>query len=90
MFDDILPYYNSELRFMRDTAKAFAEANPKIAGNLRISGDQVDDPHVGRLIEGFALLNARTRMTFPSSPPRCATCFIRTTCARSRPWASWS
>ena len=69
MFDDILPYYNSELRFMREAAHAFAEANPKIAGNLRISGDQVDDPHVGRLIEAFAFLNARTRMKLDDDFP---------------------
>ena len=76
MFDDILPYYNSELRFMREMARSFAEANPKIAGNLRISGDQVDDPHVGRLIEGFAFLNARTRMKLDDDFPELTTALL--------------
>lgn len=76
MFDDILPYYNSELRFMRDMAKAFAEANPKIAGHLRIAGDQVDDPHVARLIEGFAFLNARTRQKLDDDFPELTTALL--------------
>ncbi|WP_442678500.1 type VI secretion system baseplate subunit TssF [Sphingomonas sp. ASY06-1R] len=76
MFDDILPYYNSELRFMRDMAKAFAEANPKIAGRLRIAGDQIDDPHVARLIEGFAFLNARTRMKLDDDFPELTTSLL--------------
>ena len=69
MFDDLLPYYNSELRFMREMARGFAQANPKIAGRLRISSDAVEDPHVGRLIEAFAFLNARTRMKLDDDFP---------------------
>ncbi|WP_076070859.1 type VI secretion system baseplate subunit TssF [Sphingomonas montana] len=76
MLDDILPYYNSELRFMRDMAKGFAEANPKIAGRLRISADAVDDPHVARLIEGFAFLNARTRMKLDDDFPELTTALL--------------
>ncbi|HEX8446842.1 MAG TPA: type VI secretion system baseplate subunit TssF [Sphingomonas sp.] len=76
MLDDLLPFYNSELRFMRDMAKAFAEANPKIAGNLRISADAVDDPHVARLIEGFAFLNARIRMKLDDDFPELTTAML--------------
>lgn len=61
MFDELLPFYNSELRFMREMAKEFADAHPKIASRLRLSREAVDDPHVGRMIEAFAFLNARTR-----------------------------
>ena len=69
MFDDLLPYYNSELRFMRELAKEFAAANPRIAAQLRLSADTVEDPHVGRLIEAFAFLNARTRMKLEDEFP---------------------
>ena len=54
MFDDILPYYNSELRYMRGLAREFAAANPKVASQLRMSTDTIDDPHVLRLLEGLA------------------------------------
>lgn len=76
MFDDILPYYNAELRFMRDMAREFAAANPKIAGRLRVSADSVDDPHVQRLIEGFAFLNARTRMKLDDDFPELTTALL--------------
>lgn len=76
MFDDILPYYNSELRFMRGMAREFAEANPKVAGQLRMSADTIDDPHVLRLIEGFAFLNARTRMKLDDEFPELTTALL--------------
>ena len=37
----------------------FAKEHPKIAGRLGINDDIVEDPHVSRLIESFAYLNAR-------------------------------
>jgi len=61
MIDPLLPYYNRELTYIRKLAGEFAEAHPKIAGRLRMSGDVVEDPHVSRLIEAFAFLNARVR-----------------------------
>jgi type VI secretion system protein ImpG len=69
VFDDLLPYYNAELRFMRELAKEFAATNPKIAGRLRLSQDTIDDPHVGRLVEAFAFLNARLRMKLDDEFP---------------------
>src|SRR5262249_53749152 len=61
MADDLLPYYNRELGYIRRLAAEFAEAHPKIAGRLRLSQDAVEDPHVARLIEAFAFLTARVR-----------------------------
>lgn len=59
MADKLLPYYNRELTFLRRMSGEFAEAHPKIAGRLRLSADAIEDPHVSRLIEGVAFLNAR-------------------------------
>jgi type VI secretion system protein ImpG len=59
MSDVLLPYYNRELDALRRLAAEFADANPKIAGRLRLSRDAVDDPHVARLLEGVAFLAAR-------------------------------
>lgn len=61
MSDELLPHYQRELAFIRRLGDEFARANPKIAGRLRIAPDAIEDPHVGRLIEAFALLNARIR-----------------------------
>jgi type VI secretion system protein ImpG len=61
MSDDLLSHYNRELSFLRKLGAEFAEQHPKIAGRLRMSGDVVEDPHVSRLQEGVAFLNARIR-----------------------------
>jgi len=57
--EDLLPYYERELAYLRDYGKEFATRYPKIAGRLLLSGDGSQDPHVERLIEAFALLSAR-------------------------------
>jgi len=61
MTDELLPYYNRELAFLRQMGAEFAAAHPKIAGRLRMGPDVAEDPHVARMIEAFAYLNARTR-----------------------------
>ncbi len=61
MADALLPYYDRELAAIRKLAGEFAEANPKVAGRLRITADAVDDPHVERLLEGVAFLAARVQ-----------------------------
>jgi type VI secretion system protein ImpG len=57
--EDLLPFYERELGFLRKYSREFAENYPKIAGRLLLSGDGSQDPHVERLIECFALLSAR-------------------------------
>lgn len=59
MADELLPYYEKELAFIRQLGSEFAEEHPKIAGRLGINTDTIEDPHVSRLIESFAYLNAR-------------------------------
>ena len=61
MSDALLPYYVRELEAIKRLAAEFAEANPTIAGRLRLSADAVDDPHVARLLEGAAFLAARVQ-----------------------------
>jgi type VI secretion system protein ImpG len=57
--EQLLPYYESELGYLRRNLREFAERYPKIAGRLLISGEVCEDPHTERMIESFALLNAR-------------------------------
>jgi len=59
MSDELLPYFEKELAFIRQMGAEFAKENPKIAGRLGIDSDTIEDPHVSRMIEGFAYLNAR-------------------------------
>lgn len=59
MSDELLPYYEKELAYIRQLGARFSQEHPKIAGRLSISEDVIEDPHVSRLIESFAYLNAR-------------------------------
>lgn len=59
MADELLPFYEKELAYVRQMGARFAKEHPKIAGRLGISTDTIEDPHVSRLIESFAYLNAR-------------------------------
>ena len=59
MSDDLLPFYEKELAFLRKSGAEFGRVHPKIAGRLRMSEDVVEDPHVSRLLEGVAYLNSR-------------------------------
>jgi type VI secretion system protein ImpG len=59
MRDALLPYYERELKFIRQMAGEFAQKYPKVAGRLCLQPDMCDDPHVERLIEAFALLAGR-------------------------------
>ena len=72
MTDELLPWYNRELAFIRRIGAEFARSHPKIAGRLRMSGESIEDPHVSRLIESFAYLNARIRHKIEDDFPEIA------------------
>lgn len=59
MSDELLSYYEKELAFIRQLGAEFSNSHPKIAGHLKISSENIEDPHVSRLVEAFAYLNAR-------------------------------
>ncbi|MGD8559507.1 MAG: type VI secretion system baseplate subunit TssF [Gammaproteobacteria bacterium] len=61
MSDELLAYYEKELAFIRQLGAEFADRHPKVAGHLKVSEQAVEDPHVSRLIEAFAYLNARVQ-----------------------------
>jgi len=69
MNDELLKYYNRELTYIRRMGAEFADQYPKIAGRLRLSEENVEDPHVSRLIEGVALLTAQIRQKLDDSFP---------------------
>ncbi|RPI28011.1 MAG: type VI secretion system baseplate subunit TssF [Acidobacteria bacterium] len=69
MRHDLLTYYERELLFLRQTASGFAEDYPKIARRLSLEADRCEDPHVERLIEGFAYLAARIHLKIDDEFP---------------------
>lgn len=70
MKDVLLDFYERELEFIREEGREFARRFPKIAARLRLSdAETIEDPHVGRLIEAFALLCARLRIKMEDEFP---------------------
>ncbi len=61
MDDELLGSYDKELSFLRRAGVDFSRSHPKIASRLRLGPDQIEDPHVSRLVESVAFLNARIR-----------------------------
>ncbi len=59
MNQELLPYYERELIFMRKVAAEFAEQYPERAAALRLGRNGSEDPHVERILEGFALIAGR-------------------------------
>jgi len=56
---DLLPYFQRELNFLQTHKREFAAAYPEIGGRLSAASDLIDDPHVDRLVQSFALLSSR-------------------------------
>ncbi|NTJ44602.1 type VI secretion system baseplate subunit TssF [Agrobacterium larrymoorei] len=78
MADGFLEKYNDELFALRKRASRFAEAFPKIAGRLRMTGDVADDPHVERLIQSFAYSAARVRQKLDDEFPELSDSLLET------------
>ena len=66
----LLDYYNSELRFLRESGVEFARAYPRIAARLGMESLEVADPYVERLIEAFAFLAARVQLKLDARHPQ--------------------
>jgi len=69
MRDDLLHYYERELTFLRQTGAEFARKYPKVASRLLLEPNKSDDPHVERLLEGFAFLAARVHLKIDDDFP---------------------
>ena len=66
----LLEFYNAELQHLREMGAEFAEEFPKIAARLSMSGLEVADPYVERLIEGVGFLAARVQLKLHAEFPR--------------------
>jgi len=74
--DPLLPYFDRELEFFRQMGVDFAERYPKIASRLQLDAGGSQDPHVERLIQAFAFLNARIRHKLDDDFPEVAESFL--------------
>jgi type VI secretion system protein ImpG len=62
MREELLEYYERELAYLRQLGGKFAEKYPRVASRLFLEPDRCDDPHVERLLEGFAFMAARIHL----------------------------
>jgi type VI secretion system protein ImpG len=64
-----LHHYEGELRFIRELGGEFARRYPKVAGRLGLNDSSSDDPHVERLLQGFAFTAGRVHMALDAEFP---------------------
>ncbi|MCT6884122.1 MAG: type VI secretion system baseplate subunit TssF, partial [Snodgrassella alvi] len=57
--DNILRYYEAEMRYLKEAGQDFAEVHPDAAQYLKMQDSLERDPMVERLFEGFAFLTAK-------------------------------
>lgn len=69
MRDDLLEYYERELTYLRHLGAEFAARYPKVASRLQLEPTKCEDPHVERLLEGFAFLAARVHLKIDDDLP---------------------
>lgn len=77
MREEMLEYYERELNYLRQAGSEFARKYPKVAGRLLLDGDRCDDPHVSRLLEGFAFLAARVHRRIDDDFPEICEALIK-------------
>ncbi len=76
MQDDLLQYYERELAYLRRLGAQFAEQYPKVASRLQLEAAKCEDPHVERLLEGFAFLAARVHHRIDDDIPELSEAFL--------------
>ena len=69
MRDELLEYYERELTYLRQIGAEFAARYPKVASRLLLEPTKCEDPHVERLLEGFAFLAARVHLKIADDLP---------------------
>lgn len=68
MDKNMLHYVEQELRFVRELGLEFARQFPKVSGRLGL-GETSSDPHVERLLQGFAFFAGRVQQKLEAEFP---------------------
>ncbi len=77
MREELLEYYERELTYLRQMGGEFARKYPQVAGRLLLDPDHCEDPHVNRLLEGFAFLAARVHRRIDDDFPEISEALIK-------------
>ena len=67
--DPFLRYFDSEMRYLREAGREFADAQPQAARQLGMTTPGARDERVEAVYEGFALLASRLRMKLDDALP---------------------
>ncbi len=91
MQDDLLNYYRDELSYLRKLGAEFKAKYPKVADRLLLDENESKDPHVERLLEGFAFLAARVHRKIDDDFPEITDALLNVVYPHYlRPWPSCS
>jgi type VI secretion system protein ImpG len=77
MREELLEYYERELTYLRQMGGEFARKYPRVAGRLLLDPDSCEDPHVERLLEGFAFLAARVHRRIDDDLPEMSEALLK-------------
>ncbi|WP_281647508.1 type VI secretion system baseplate subunit TssF [Parendozoicomonas sp. Alg238-R29] len=77
MSDSLLQYYSRELEHLRIRARQFSESHPGTATRLGMAGEHIADPHMERLLESIAFLNAKLEKRLDDSYPQLAEALLK-------------
>ncbi len=69
MDDLTLRYFDTEMRYLRDAAREFAELHPEEARQMGLTMNGAMDESVTRLFQGFAFLMGRVRQKLDDDYP---------------------
>lgn len=69
MSDQLMRYYERELANVRKSLSGFAQRFPEQAAQLQLNQNGVEDPNISRLIDGMALLTAKTEQRLDEQMP---------------------
>ncbi|WP_193165772.1 type VI secretion system baseplate subunit TssF [Microbulbifer hainanensis] len=78
MSEKLIDLYEREMAFVQQTAGEFARMHPAAASRLQLDADTVDDPLVGRLLSGFAYMNARVQQKLSDDFPELTDAMLET------------
>ncbi len=73
---EIYRYYERELATLNQFNAEFAKAYPTLADGLGMIDGVCDDPHIRRLVQSCALLNARTQKRLDDNYPELTEAFL--------------
>ncbi len=62
-------YFERELAYVRKSLTEFSRSNPEQANSLKLNQSSNEDPNISRLIDGMALLTAKTEKKFDEQLP---------------------